>query len=234
MYNEDVTRIPKTSDELWEVLWEQFEYVVHVLYDLPVETEEQALAHVGNPRETSSERGAMAMIRFRGTRADFDQRQYYLEMGRELLPYIHQAIDERKLTRRFVQQWGKIMFCHGYIASFVFDDVDEFAHRRGALKGAQIRSKYTQRKWLSHLFVGLIDRERTTRKDATARIEAYVKDLIAKGRYPEGFAAVWFKPIITKGGLAATYDEKHLALKKMRKLILEPTDDIPPVPSQIP
>jgi hypothetical protein len=43
--------------------------------------------------------------------------QCYLALGRELLPYTHQALDEETLTLEFIQQWGKIMFCHRLIAS---------------------------------------------------------------------------------------------------------------------
>ncbi len=45
-----------------------------------------------------------------------------------------------------------------------------------------------------------------------------------------GFTRDWFEPIITHGDLAATYDAKHFAVKAMRKLLEEPTDDIPPIP----
>ena len=49
MYNEDTTRIPADKKELWEVLWQQFEYVRHVLWDLDVETKEEALANGNDP-----------------------------------------------------------------------------------------------------------------------------------------------------------------------------------------
>ena len=59
-------------------------------------------------------------------------------MGRDLLPYIHQSLDEKKLTPEFVQQWGKIMFCHGYIASYVFDDTDDLLPERNRRWGPKL------------------------------------------------------------------------------------------------
>jgi hypothetical protein len=46
MYNDDVTRLPRDEDELWELLDEQFDFVWHVLRDLKVETREEALENV--------------------------------------------------------------------------------------------------------------------------------------------------------------------------------------------
>ena len=82
MYNEDVTRIPADEAELWKVLWEQFEYVRHVLWDLDVETKEEALANGDDP----AFRQGMGVIRYRDTGNQLDQRDHYLAMGRELCP----------------------------------------------------------------------------------------------------------------------------------------------------
>ena len=103
----------------------------------------------------------MGVIRYRDTGEQLDQRDHFLAMGRDLLPYIHQLLDEKKLTPEFVQQWGKIMFCHGYIASYVFDDTDGLALKRAGVKTGKLRSKDTQRKWLAHILLRLIDGGKT-------------------------------------------------------------------------
>ena len=103
MYNDDATRIPTDEAELGRSWRAQFEYVRHVLRDVHVETKEEAL-------ENGDDRGyrqGMGVIRYRDTGVELDQRDLYLAMGRELLPYIHQSLDEKKLTPEFVQQLGE-------------------------------------------------------------------------------------------------------------------------------
>ena len=95
MYNEIVTRVPADENDLWEVLREQFAHIPHVLWDLHVETKEEALANGDDP----AFRQGMGVIRYRDTG---DQLDHFLAMGRSLLPYIHQSLDERKLTPAFV------------------------------------------------------------------------------------------------------------------------------------
>ncbi|MEF2549408.1 hypothetical protein VQ045_19900 [Aurantimonas sp. E1-2-R+4] len=235
MYNDDVTRVPRNEDELWEVLREQFEFVRDVLYDLEVETREEALENVHHERLPNGRyaRGGMNVIRYRGTCVELGQRDHYLAMGRDLLPYIEQAIDQRQYTPDFVQQWGKIMFCHGMVAAFVFDDTDDLAHDRAGWITGQKRSKDAQRKWIAHLMIPLVDKG-LPRSEAEGRIFEYVDGLLSEGSFPAGFDRAWFAPITNSEWLVSTYDEKHFALKTMRGLLAEPTDDIPPIPDEIP
>jgi hypothetical protein len=231
MYNDDVTRVPGDWDEFWEVMRGQFEFVRHVLYELEVETREEALEnsfhHVSD--DGAVRRDGMLAIRYRSIGEDLDQLDHFLAMGRDLLPYINQAIDERTYTPEFVQQWGKIMFCHGYVAAFVFDDTDGLAHHRAGRITGQKRSKDAQRKWIANIMLPLID-GRLTRAQAEeavlARVAEALKNPALRGQFPES----WFQSIVTRGGLAATYDEKHFSKKLMRELVEEPTDDIPPLP----
>lgn len=231
MYNDEAIRIPANEKELWEALWEQFEFVRHVLWDLEVETKEEALDNDYHERENGSvSRDGMGVIRYRDTGDHLDQRDHYLAMGRNLLPYIHQSLDERRLTPGFVQQWGKIMFCHGYIASYVFDDTDDLTPTRAGRKTGELRSKDTQRKWIAHIMIPLIDngiKRELAQELAVQHVEAALRDEVLRGGFPES----WFRPIIKHGELVATYDSKHFAVKAMRKLIDEPTDDIPPIPN---
>lgn len=230
MYNDDVTRLPRNLDEFWGDLREQFEFVRRVLYELEVETREEAL---DNSFHHVSDRGAvhrdgMIAIRYRSIGADLDQLDHFLAMGRDLLPYIDQAIDERQFTPEFVQQWGKIMFCHGYVAGFVFDDSDDLAHHRAGHKTGQIRSKDAQRKWIAHIMLPLMDggmRRAQAEEAVLARVADALEHPELRGQFPES----WFKSIVTRGGLAATYDDKHFSRKLMRELVRESTDNIPPL-----
>jgi hypothetical protein len=231
MYDDEITRIPRSENELWDILEKQFEFIRLVLWETPVETEEDALNRKYDQRAdgTFSKNRGMTVIRYRGRNEHYDQRNHYLDMGRELLPYIHQAIDQRTLTPEFVQQWGKIMFCHGYIASYYFDDTDDLSHTRAGHVTGRKRSKHAQRKWLAHLFTHLMD-QGATRAQAEERITSFIKKLLASDSTPEGFSREWFGVMITRGDLAATYDAKHFYTKQMRQLVQEPTDDIPPIP----
>jgi hypothetical protein len=209
----------------------QFEFIRFLLWDTPVETKEDALKRKYDLGEDGKFDGrmGMAVIRYHDVHEDYDQRDHYLEMGRELLPYINQAIDDRTLTPEFVQQWGKIMFCHGYIASHYFDDADSLAHTRAGHVTGRKRSKDPQRKWLSHLVISLMA-QGATRVEAEEWITSYVRRLLDSGSIQDGFSREWYESMITYDGLAATYDAKHFYLKQMRQLIQEPTDDIPPIP----
>jgi hypothetical protein len=231
MYNNDVTRIPRTEDDLWDVLEEQFDFVRLVLWETPVESKEDALSGKYDklPDDTISKDRGMKVIGYRGRNDKYDQRDHYLEMGRELLPYVHQAIDERTLTPEFVQQWGKIMFCHGYIASFYFDDTDDLRHAKAGRITGQKRSKDLQRKWLTHMFTQLRS-EGETRPRAEERIALHIQSLIDRGDFPPGFHCEWFKEMLSYGDLRTTYNEKHFFRKEMKMLVRESIDDIPPIP----
>ncbi|WP_157014356.1 hypothetical protein [Mesorhizobium xinjiangense] len=171
----------------------------------------------------------MAVIRYRDTGGELDQRDHYLEMGRELLPYIHQELDEKKLTPEYVQQWGKIMFCHGYVASYVLDDTDDLSHKRAGQKTGKLRSKDPQRKWIANIMIPLIDAG-LTRDQAELRVVEHIEAALQSTELQGGFPEDWFKSIITHGDLAATYDFKHFSAKAMRQFVREPIDDIPPIP----
>ncbi|MBN8940638.1 MAG: hypothetical protein J0H01_14160 [Rhizobiales bacterium] len=233
MYSEEVTRIPRDEVDMWALFRDQFDLARMVL-ESPVESREEALEKVSTLWEGEAGRsGETFAIRYRDVGSDLDQRDYYLQMGLELLPYVEGAVRARKLTPEFVQQWGKVMFCHGFIASFVFDDSDGLGHKRAGLKTARVRSKDGQRNWIAHIMVRCVDAG-MTRAEAEAVVVAQVEEIIASGRYPDGFGKEWFAPIITHGDLASTYDQKHFSVKAMRQLVLGPADNIPPVPAKIP
>lgn len=113
----------------------------------PVESKEEALANIHHLEFVEKTyRSGMEVIRYRDTGNELAQRDHFLAMGRELLPYIHQTLDERKLTPEFVQQWGKVMFCHGYVASYVFDDTDDLTNQRKGRGGGR---KDGQKRWIA-------------------------------------------------------------------------------------
>ncbi len=229
MYNDNVLRIPADEADLWKVLQEQFVLVRDAL-EMPVETREQAfdIEYQSTPQAKLA-RISGGLIRYRDVSEENNQRDYYLEMGLDLIPYIKDALKERKLTPEFVQQWGKLMFCFGYTVSHIFDDSDDLALMRAGLRRGRQRSKDAQRKWIAHIMIPLIDGG-MKRNQAESEVVRHVTAALDNEALRGGFTRDWFEPIITHGDLAATYDAKHFAVKAMRKLLEEPTDDIPPIP----
>jgi hypothetical protein len=215
-------------DDMWVVLAKQFEFVEDALLYTGVETEEEALGIV-NTDDSRAKRVPFLAIRYRGTSGDNDQRDYFLSMGRDLCDSVREAIKRRELTPAFVQEWGMVMFCHGYIATHIFDDTDPMVSKRsGRIRGQQV-SRHAQRKWLSHIILGLQEKG-FTRARAEQRAAEIIQEIIARGEFPEGFDRAWFEVMCTYSELASTYAPTKLTRKLMVALRAEPQDDIPPIP----
>lgn len=230
MYDEDVLHVPADENEMWELLRRQFEHAAQDLLNHPLETRASALENRFY-REVDGrfQRDGLSVIRYRSISEEMDQRGHFIRMAHSLLPYVGQALDDQRLTPEFVQQWGKLMFCHGYVVSHIFDDSDDLALARAGLRRGKQRSKNAQRKWIANIMIPLID-SGMKREDAENQIVKHVEAALADEKLRGGFAEEWFRPIVTRGYLAATYDAKHFAIKEMRKLTTGSTTDIPPLP----
>ena len=199
MYNDDVLRIPTNEDDLWVLLREQFEYARMILWDSPVETREDALAGTYRRKPKGS---PIKAIRYRDTSHEYDNREHFLEIGSALLPYIDQAIDQRQFTPEFVQQWGKFMFCHGYLASYYFEDSDDLGHHRAG----RVRTRDTQRKWVAKFMIALVDGQGLRRQQAQELIEGHIEEVVRSKAFPNGFDRDWFRKVADTTGLRSTYD----------------------------
>jgi hypothetical protein len=228
MYDEELTRIPKDAGDLWAVLTDQFELALMVFRDAAIEEKEDAFDDERR-RQNLTLREVGALIPFRGTSEEWDNRNYFIEMGQSLIPEIECAIEARDFSPQFVQRWGMFMFCHGFIASYVLDDSDPLANKRGGVKRGKQRSKEQQRKWLAHVLLKFMSNG-ATRGEAEQKAVELVRERIFRAELRGGFHEKWFSSILTFNELAATYDEKHFSRKSMKELILLPTNDIPPLP----
>jgi hypothetical protein len=218
-FYDSLARDPKTEDEFWKIIEETFVQVEPTLTDYPVETREEAL---------EPQRYAPGdLIRYRGASEDYDSRDYFLELGRKFVPGVKRQIKRRRLTPKFAKDWGVVMMCHGFIAAHVLDDSDALGHVRAGLQSGKSRSRDSQRKWIAHQLLPLIDQgiDRGTAEQMAAE---QVKKILNGKEFPSGFNRAWFAPILTHDELATTYDEKHLSVKAMRKLVAEPREGIPP------
>ncbi|MEL3890447.1 hypothetical protein V6B08_09230 [Ferrovibrio sp. MS7] len=237
MYNDDILRIPANEDEMWKVLREQYVFVRHLLYELPVETKEQALdVDLQSTPTAELARISMGSVRYRNVSEENDQRDYYLEIGRGLLPYIERALDERKLTPEFVQQWGKVMFCHGYIASHVFDDSDDLETYRNRAKGARASDRTPQRVFLARLLLWFMNEQKQTRQQAEASAaKAIWKFIDAKNsrQVLPNYDLDWFRTLVREGEyrdrIVTTMAQKNLNKAELNALAVVEFEGVPSI-----
>jgi hypothetical protein len=187
MYDDQLTRIPANDDELWQVLTDSLDLIEMTLLDTAVETEDAAL----EARDSS-----FMSIRYRGVSVEEDNRDYFLEMGRELLPLVRGAVAARDMSPGLIQRWGMLQFCHGYIAAHILDDTDPLVSRRAGLKRGRQVSKNTQRKWLAHVILGL-RKMGWTRAEAEERVVEIIEQVRTSNSIGPGFDDAWYKVMIT-------------------------------------
>jgi hypothetical protein len=149
-FHDHLARDPKSEEEFWAIIKETFAQVEGVLTDYPVETREEAL----QPRRFSPGDS----IRYRAISAGYDNRDYFLELGRQLMTEVALQIEARKLTPKFAKDWGVIMMCRGFISAYILDDSDGLGNLRGGLKRASLYNRDAQRKWIAHLLLHWIDK----------------------------------------------------------------------------
>lgn len=212
MYDDEYTQTPRDAEHLWQLARENLELAKQVLLYPHLETEEEALAGTYRLRPDGSRaRVPMEVIRFRNTSPGYDNRDHFYEMGRALIPIVERHIELRALSPAFVQDWGKLMFCHGYIAAHFFDDSDDLGSRRGGNAAAQKKSKEKQRVWVARL----LQRELKAgmkRKEAERKVAAYIKSVEQRGGCPPSFPAAWFGEILQPNGLLkSTYGARQMS-----------------------
>ena len=230
MYISEMKDPPKDEKQMWETFWNQFVYACYV-FEAPLETAEEAGR--GDYRTDALDKGAMRVIKHRGVSSDYCNRDEYYELGRSLIPTIERQLKKEKITLKFIQDWALFQFCHGYSAAHYFDDSDVSPQHRGGHATGKQRSKEAQREWIAKLIVPLIDKG-FKRKAAEEIVCTHIQRILKNQKFPRNFNKEWFAPIITRGELAATYDEKHFSIKKMRKVIENPKCNIPPTKLKLP
>jgi hypothetical protein len=113
-FEEDWARDPKNDSDFWNIVEETFSMVEYVLHEHRVETREEALAGTLRLEGGGTFRNPTAdIIRYRGVDETIDSRDYFLELGRQVLPDVERQIKARKLTPKFAKDWGVVMMCHG-------------------------------------------------------------------------------------------------------------------------
>lgn len=230
MYEDELTRIPRDENDLWKVLRDHLDLAKMLFVDAAIEGEDDAL----DPEKRKKNAAAKAwgaMIPFRGTSVEWDNRDYFLDMGSSLIPYLEMAVEARDMTPEFVQQWGKFMFCHGFIASYALDDSDPLANKRGGVKTGRFNSKDAQRQWVARVLLAL-KAKGMLRAKAEYELTSHIIRALDDPSLRHGFEKTWFRVILNKRQeLSSTFTEKReFSFKEMERLIAAPNPhQIPPI-----
>src|SRR3984885_12037643 len=157
-FEESWARDPKNDNDFWNIVEETFSMVAYVLHEHRVETREEALAGTLRLGGGGTFTDPIAdIIRYRGVDKDVDSRDYFLSLGRKFLPRVKRQIGSRRLTPKFAKDWGVVMMCHGFISAHILDDSDGLRHLRAGQKSGKIRSKDTQKKWVAHQILAMME-----------------------------------------------------------------------------
>jgi hypothetical protein len=225
MYDDAVLRIPRDEPELWEILREQF---FHVAEDFarPIETKEDALGNrFHRDHEGKTLRDGLMVIRYRHVGNELDNREHFLAMGRELVPYIAEALSREKLSPEFIQQWGKLMFCHGYITSHVLDDSDDSVTERNRRRGTQASKQTAGHAFLARLILKFMDERQEPRKRAEALAARAIYDFLKRDQAAEELDLEWLKRLAPKEDrIVSTLSQKKASDEKIRALAA--SDDV--------
>lgn len=235
MYNDDHLRIPENEDELWILLEDQCRAIEDMLIHLPLESKEDALgAAFLSKEEARLHRTSLGLIRHRNISEENDQRDYFLAMGREVLPYIRSVLNDRRLTPQFIQQWGKVMYCFGYVSSHVFDDSNSFQLEHNRRKGGAALDRTPQRVFLARLLLWLINTKHTSRQRAEAATAKAIWELLdGVAPLPQGFGEEWFRTLVKdvprKDRIISTMEQKNASRQKLQELAAGDIDGVPPI-----
>jgi hypothetical protein len=131
------------------------------------------------------------------------------------------------MTPAFIQQWGMLMYCHGYMAAHIFDDTDAFAGQRGEMKSRKARSRVPQAAWIARCYEAL-HRKGETYEQAFTLVEGFVLNLLEmpdpefeKTAYGP-FGKKWFQNTLgrkNKGHLASSYDATNFDRRSRQKAL---------------
>jgi hypothetical protein len=238
MYNDEWTEPPADEAAMWQK-FEDILYAVDTDLSLPLETATDALAdrmHIQN--DGSVNRNALGVIRYRGISEENDQREYFLIMGRYLLPAVRQDVADRRLTPQFVQRWGQLLFCHGFIVSHIMDDGDHIAAQRTRNAGNKSRADRAagKRTFIARLLLHYLN-EGANRKGADDFAAAAILDYLNRtnGLITEDERAWWAEMLDRRTlssrnpRLASSLTQKHLYDHELKAHAAAAIADLPSV-----
>jgi hypothetical protein len=225
-----------TPDELWGHLEAAFEGDADWLRGLRLESEGEAVDR-SSPKEfvddeIDNEIKHPQLVHFRRT-DDAEDLKAHFDAAQAAIPELRSLFKARAGTPELLLQWGAFQYRCGFVAATYFSRGDDLGPIRSK-RGARVKSKALQHKWIAHLLLRQIEAGRD-RQPAERDVAQAVRDLLLAGKLPAGFPPKWFQDILGRDKqLRTTYSRKHFSKDKIRSLAAEPTDDIPPTNLPIP
>ncbi len=242
-YDQFATEMPQV--DVWHAFHEIWEIMKFDFLQVHFETEEEALSQkYGKSLHPDDMRiGSLFVARYRET-DDRDNLLHFHDLGLELLEDTEVAIEKREMTAAFVLKWSTLLSCHGFLTSAVMARGDDLQSRRAGQRGGAAVSKAAQRTLFAHYYLREEPNFRN-REETEAAIERLV-NAIADGdiAVPDEFPVSWFEGLLNlderakRSGRYATltsaFRSKRLPVKKMKQLIQDPHDHLPPLDLKIP
>lgn len=230
MYDEIFTQKPIDDDHFWEMVESNFDHARHIIDDFHVESEQEAIdatfRRAGNEKIRLN---PFTVIAYRRGDQGYDLRDYCLDLGRKALLDVEKGIEGRILTSEFVQSWGILQYCHGYLSSLVFETNDGLGSVRGGLRKAQNVSVDQQRIWMAKFIVEEV-RKGIYRKNAEFNALQSINKFIKSGGWGDKYPAEWFDEMLNnKKELKSTYRSTHLYGEEMHELASKYSDELPPL-----
>lgn len=214
-----------SDEEFWDEIEAELEGADYLLTQVQVETREEAIAGTFRGAK-GDEVGGMEVIRRRNIGSSFDQLDYYLELGRTLLPRAWKLFGERQFTREFVRIWTDLQVCHGFLIAHYMDNSDDLTAHRG---GEKNRTKLAaQKKWLCHYLAPRLGKRGSLKEAFSAAISEIHHRIENPGEPP--FDSQWYRDMLDVNGdeFISSLSMKHLRKSTILALAREPDDDIPP------
>lgn len=230
--------------DLWgrlqEIWWIVRDDLMHVHFEGKEEALSQAYRKSLDPDDMRFD--SLGVARYRET-DDRENLLYFHERGLEALACTEVAIAQRRLDADFLTSWSELMACHGFVAAAMMARGDDLQSRRAGVAGGRAVDVTQQRQWFSHYFLDHYQR-RSTRRPTEDAIENLVNRVLAGEFGSQSDDVVRFfdrmlaEPDAPGEGtyrqLVGTYRDTELSIRKMRELVLLPTDGIPLLDPKLP
>lgn len=238
-----------TDESFWRRMQLRFD-ALSSLFDMRLETVEEAVGHeetIGDKEEWVSD-----APRWDGHRAwlllpyidalDQTRLQEQFDIGRGLVPSIHDRLRKWELSPSFLHDWGQFCAAAGLI-EFIYFSNTSIGHRRSALAGGKAVTEYSEahKRWYAHYFLRIYKRGQW--KQTEEAIERLIIAIIDGGiPVPAGYDVKWFEAILQVDDpkspdylrVRPAFRRRDFSTPKMETLIATGVEGIPPVDLEIP
>lgn len=231
---------PMSDESLWSRMQLRFDSLSS-LFDMRLETRDEAVgSQVGRDWVSAAPRwdGQRAWLLLPYVDAiDQVRLQEQIDVGRGLVPSIHERLRKQELSPSFLHDWGRFCAAAGLIELIYFSNTS-VGHRRSALAGgkAKIDDVEAHQRWFAHYFLRCY--KRGQREEAEKAVERLVNAIIDdRVTVPAGWDVKWFESYLVAPkytSLKPAFNERSLSVRRMKQLAAMGTEGIPPIDFEIP